>query len=74
LKGGNAALEINGQFLQVGGDVIVAADGQPMNQMEELLAFLQGREPDEEVTFTLLRDGELVEVDVTLGERPSTTP
>jgi len=74
LLGGQESIDINGQSVQVGGDIIVAADDQPVAGMEDLLAFLQGSAPDQEVTLTLVRDGQEVTADVTLGERPSSMP
>jgi S1-C subfamily serine protease len=53
----------------VGGDVIVAIDDQPVVGFQDLSAFLQQAEPDQEVTLTLLRDGSQVEVSVTLAAR-----
>jgi serine protease Do len=74
LRGSYKALDINGQRLQVGGDIITAMDDQPITQMEDLRAFLQQAQPGQKVTLTLLRDGEEVKVGVTLGERPTFIP
>ena len=69
LRGSYQPVIINGQQLLVGGDVIVAMDGQTIAGFEDLSTFLQQAEPDQEVTLTLLRDGNQVEVAVTLAAR-----
>ena len=60
--------------VRTGGDVIVAMDGQPVTGFEDLRGLLLDAKPGQEVTFTLLRDGNEISVDVALGERPATTP
>jgi S1-C subfamily serine protease len=74
LRGSYKSLTVNGQTLFVGGDVIVAADAQPVAGMEDLLGFMQQAQPGQEVTLTLLRDGRQVKVTVPLAERPTATP
>jgi S1-C subfamily serine protease len=74
LQGGSKAADINGQQVQVGGDVIVAIDGQSVSQMGELRTIVLEAKPGQQVTLTILRDGKEMTVEVTLGERPATTP
>jgi S1-C subfamily serine protease len=69
LRGSYQPVIINGQQLLVGGDVIVALDGQTIAAFEDMSAFLQQAEPGQEVTLTLLRDGNRLEVPVTLAAR-----
>jgi 2-alkenal reductase len=70
LRGSYKPLDINGQMVLVGGDVIIALDGKDVETINDLGALLGEFEPGDEVTLTVLRDGEKVELDVTLGERP----
>ena len=56
--------------LPVEGDVIVAMNGEPVTSVSEMLAALQHTRPSDRVTLTLMRDGEPVEVPLTLGQRP----
>ena len=74
LRGGDQVVEIDGQQVQIGGDVIVAVDGETIARFEDLKAFLVQAEPGSEAAFTLLRDGDEVTVDVTLGEPPDSMP
>jgi serine protease Do len=74
LRVGDQQLTVNGQQVQVGGDVITAVDGKSTAQFEDLRAFLQQAEPGQEVTLTVIRGGDEITVKVTLGERPASTP
>jgi S1-C subfamily serine protease len=49
-------------------------DGQAVNGVGDLQALVQQAQPGQDVPLTLLRDGKQVEVPVTLGERPTSTP
>jgi serine protease Do len=74
LRGSFQSVDINGQSLKVGGDVIVSADNNAITSLTELRAFLADAEPGQRVELTVLRDGKQVAVDVTLAERPASTP
>ena len=57
--------------LQAGGDVITAVDGQPVATFDDLLAYLTtNKSPGETAVLTILRDGQTMDVTVTLGTRP----
>ncbi len=73
LRGSYKPVTINGQSLLVGGDVITALDDQPVSQMEDLQGIIRQTEPGQEVTLTILRDSQQLQVPVTLGERPGST-
>ena len=54
-----------------GGDLIVAIDGQPVQDTEELIAYLVfNTEVDQTVNLSVIRDGETVIIPLTLGARP----
>ena len=69
LRGSYKPSTVDGERLLVGGDVITALDEEPVDQMETLQALIRQAEPGQGVTLTLLRDGEELEVLVTLTER-----
>ncbi len=74
LRGSQKQVEINGQTVQVGGDVIIAADGQPIKSMDDLIAYLSNNtEVGQKVSLTVLRDGKETQVNVTLEARPTST-
>ena len=53
------------------GDVVVAIDGKGVTGADDLAGAIDGKAPGAEITLTIRREGEQVEVDVTLGTRPS---
>ena len=53
------------------GDVITALDGTPVASPEDLTEALDTKQPGDEVTVAILRDGATRSVEVTLGTRPS---
>lgn len=53
-----------------GGDVITAIGGQPVESIEDLTDFLNIREPGDEVTLTVVRGKETLELSVTLAAFP----
>ncbi len=54
-----------------GGDIIVAIDGSPVTNFDDVLSYLQRyTSPGDTVILTIWRDGETLEVDMTLQERP----
>jgi S1-C subfamily serine protease len=52
------------------GDIIVEFDGEPLATMSQLVAEVRRLAPDDTVDLVLIRDGERVEVEVTISERP----
>lgn len=71
LRGFDQTVTIDGRSEDIGGDVIVAIDGQPVNSFDDLLIYVAlNTSPDQEVTLTVLRDGAQKEFTVTLEPRP----
>lgn len=72
LQGSNDTVTINGVQGTVGGDVITAINGQTINSMSDIIAYLAvNTQVGQTVTLTILRDGQTQTVDVTLGSRPT---
>jgi S1-C subfamily serine protease len=68
LRGGNrqAALDI-----LAGGDLIIALDGHPIRRNGDLLSYLINHtQVGQVVTMTILRDGEEMDISLTIGARP----
>ena len=69
IRAGETTTSITG--LNAGGDLITAMDGQPIASFDELLSFLvTNKSPGDTVVLTVLRDGQPVDITVTLGTRP----
>ena len=76
--GGPAALagvvgagRCNGGDLEAGGDLIIAIDGAPIRTFSDLLAYLlKETGVGQEIVLTVIRDGQAVDVPVTIGPRP----
>jgi S1-C subfamily serine protease len=74
LQGSQNSVEIDGQSVNVGGDIITAIDGQPVKEMDDIIAYLGSQTTvGQKVTLTLLRDGKETSVDVSLEARPTQT-
>jgi 2-alkenal reductase len=74
LRGSRNQTTISGQAVPVGGDVIIAADGQAIRRMEDLTSYLfNNTQVGQTVTLTLLRQGQEQTAEVTLGALPSST-
>jgi len=57
--------------LNAGGDLITAFDGKPVITFDSLLSYLlTSKSPGDTVVLTVLRDGQSIDITVTLGERP----
>jgi S1-C subfamily serine protease len=54
------------------GDVIVSADGEPVDTVETFLGALRARHPGDRLKLEVIREGERQTVEVTLAERPRT--
>ena len=74
MKGGFKPITVNGQRILVGGDVIVALDNQAVSSLADLRTFLQDTQPGQQISVTILRDGQTQTLTVTLEARPSGLP
>jgi S1-C subfamily serine protease len=71
LKGSDGQTSFQLQQVKTGGDVVVAVDGTPVLQNNDLSELIARHKPGDEVTLGVIRDGERDEVEVTLGARPA---
>jgi S1-C subfamily serine protease len=70
IETGDATVGIAGAEVRAGGDVITEVDGKRVGGMDDLIAAVNAKEPGDEVTLTVLRDGSGRDVTVELGDRP----
>jgi S1-C subfamily serine protease len=56
----------------ISADIITAIDGYELNSMDALIAYLaRNHKPGDQVTFTILRNGQPLDLLLTLGSRPN---
>lgn len=70
--GDDAKVEFQGRQVLTGGDAITAVDGDELVAENDLSRLIAEHRPGDDVTLSIIRDGEQMDVDVTLGERPAT--
>lgn len=68
LRGGRSTGEAD---VPSGGDVVTAVDGRPLKTVQELSAYLSTLHVGDEIRLTILRDGQVMELTVTLGAWPA---
>ncbi len=72
LRGAQRTVVVDRKEVEVGGDVITAIDGHPVNNFDDLLVYVSlETHPGQVATVTILRDGKYKDVRVTLEERPT---
>src|SRR5919109_166115 len=58
-------------LLELGGDIILGVDNQTVNKIDDLLSYIESnKKAGDTVTFMVLRDGEMMSIDLVLGARP----
>ena len=68
LQAGDEPTEVQGLF--AGGDLIIGVDGQEVLQFSDMLSYMMlNKQPGDQMTVTVLRDGEELDLTVTLGSR-----
>jgi S1-C subfamily serine protease len=71
LRGASGQATVDGQPISVGGDVVIAIDGTPVRNFDDLLLYVtQHGQVGQAVTLTVLRDGQQRDIQVTLEARP----
>jgi S1-C subfamily serine protease len=73
LRGGDDEITYQGGEYDIGGDVILQVDGTEIVGPNDLARVISRHTPGDEVTLTVLRDGEREQLRVTLGKRPEST-
>jgi S1-C subfamily serine protease len=72
---GTRRVTIGSESILLDGDIIVAIDGQPVTTGGDLRGWIENnKHPGDQVTLSVLRDGQRVDLPVTLTERPAEQP
>ncbi|VFJ13962.1 trypsin-like peptidase domain-containing protein [Candidatus Nitrosocosmicus franklandus] len=74
IRGGSILTEIDGREIELGGDVIIGIDDKSIRKIDDLLSYLdREKKVGENVTLTVIRNGQVQEIDLTLAARPNST-
>jgi S1-C subfamily serine protease len=72
VQAGTRRATVGSEAIVVGGDIIVAVDGQPVTTGGDLRGWLENnKHPGDQATLSVLRDGQRLDLPVTLTERPA---
>jgi S1-C subfamily serine protease len=74
IRAGDITAQLDGQAIQLGGDIITKVEGKDIRTADDLQAAVADRKPGDHVKITFVRAGKTKTVDVTLGERPAQAP
>ncbi len=71
VQAGTRRMTVGGEQIVGGGDIITAIDRQPVATGGDLRGWIENnKHPGEQVTLTVLRGGQQMDIQVTLSERP----
>jgi S1-C subfamily serine protease len=72
LKGGSGQQQAGAREVAPGGDIITAIDGQQVKRPEDFISYLElNKKAGDQITLTILRNGQQQDVNLTLGSRPA---
>jgi S1-C subfamily serine protease len=72
IQGGNKITNIDRREITLGGDVILEIDNKIVRKIDDILTYLEREKTvGDSVKLTVLRDGNIQEINVRLGERPN---
>jgi len=74
IEAGDQEIDFQALPYTVGGDIIVSVEGEEIVTEADLPRIISRKDPGEEVTLGVIRDGDEMDVDVTLGTRPESVP
>ena len=74
IHGGSIVTKIDERDVEIGGDVIIGIDDKPIRKIDDLLSYLdREKKVGENVTLSIVRNGQIQEIDLTLAARPPST-
>jgi serine protease Do len=71
LQAGTDTVTVSGETYPLGGDLIVSADGVPLNSVDRLRDVISGKRPGEKVSLEVFRSDTHLTLHVKLGRQPS---
>ncbi|MEM3551958.1 MAG: PDZ domain-containing protein, partial [Candidatus Bathyarchaeia archaeon] len=71
LRGGTKRVLIAGQYITIGGDIIIAINGTKIIGIDTLSTYLEENTlPGQTVNVTIMRENQIIDVAIILGARP----
>ncbi|HDJ21807.1 MAG TPA: PDZ domain-containing protein [Candidatus Bathyarchaeota archaeon] len=71
IRGSTTRIILGGRIFFIGGDIIIGVDGVSMPNFYDLQVYLtRNTRPGQKITLTIIRGGEAMDVEFTLGVRP----
>ncbi|MFW6136214.1 MAG: S1C family serine protease [Chloroflexota bacterium] len=71
LRAATRERRVVGQAVPIGGDVVIEANGEPVENFTDLLTGVAFRQPGDSLELTIMRNGQQRQVTVRLAERPA---
>jgi len=74
LQGGTQRVLIAGEYVTIGGDIIIAINGVRITNMDDLSTFLEeNTSPNQTINVTIIRNDQTLTLPLKLGTRPAST-
>jgi S1-C subfamily serine protease len=72
IQGGDKQVVINDDWIIIGGDIIIAIDGNRIINGESLMSYLEEyTQPNQIITISIIRDNQQIEIPLQIGTRPN---
>jgi S1-C subfamily serine protease len=72
LKGGTSQIQVAGNTVPVGGDIVIALNGTRIRNLDDLSSYLEENTlPNPTISVTIVRGGQTMTLQLTLGARPA---
>ena len=72
IREGNRDTRVDGREINLGGDIMLEIDGNPVRKLDDILVYLQREKTvGDRLDVTILRDGQLKNVEILLEARPA---
>ncbi len=72
IRGGAKQVTVDGRQIRLGGDVITSIDDNPVRKIDDILIYIQREKSvGDEMVLSIIRDGQPMELTITLAERPN---
>ena len=72
IRGSDRDVILDDREVKLGGDVVVGIDDMEVRKIDDILVYLEREKSvGDQLRLTIIRDGEIVEISIILGERPN---